>query len=111
MSWQIKQDGATHWVVLDSEMCIQNAAEFYQAVLPLAGSGKAVRIDAKAAKSVHTSIMQILYALSRTVGDFGVTGASEEFRLAETRVGLFFSRSEEKETPGNGAGNAAVIYG
>ena len=106
MSWQIKQNGATDLVVLDSEMCIQNAAEFYQAVLPLAGSGKAVRIDAAAAKSVHTSILQILYALSQAVGDFGVTGASEEFRSAEVRAGLAFARSEETGSQGNAAGNA-----
>ena len=85
-------------MILESEMCIQNAAEFYQAVLPLAGSGKALRIDASAARLVHTSIMQVLYALSQAVSDFGVTGASEEFCSAERRVGLAFARSDVAET-------------
>ena len=91
MSWEIKQESAEvsglgspgdspgpsapngHVLVLGSELGIQNAADFHQAVLPLAGSGGAVRVDARAAKSVHTSIMQILYALSQAVPDFGVT--------------------------------------
>ena len=108
MSWQINQTARTDVIVLDREMSIQNAAEFYQAVLPLAGSGKAVRIDAAAAKAVHTSIMQILYALSQAVPDFGVTGASDEFRSAEVRVGLSFARKEEAGTRDNEAENSAV---
>ena len=111
MSWQINQNGATDTVVLDREMCIQNAAEFYQAVLPLAGSGKAVRIDAAATKSVHTAILQILYALSQAVGDFGVTGASAEFQLAEARVGLSFARSQAPATPGAAVETSRLIYG
>jgi anti-anti-sigma regulatory factor len=96
MSWTIKENGTADLLVLEGELCIQNAAEFYQAVLPLAGSGKAVRVDAIAAKSLHTSIMQTLYALSQAVGDFGVTDASEEFRAAEVRVGISFARKDER---------------
>jgi anti-anti-sigma regulatory factor len=111
MSWQINQNRISAEVVLESEMCIQNAAEFYQAILPLASAGKPVRINAAAVKSVHTSIMQILYALSQAVEDFGVTESSAEFRKAESRVGLSFARSKETGTEGNGTGEAAAIYG
>ena len=97
MSWQIKQEGDATVVVLDSEMGIQDAADFHQAVLPLAGIGGAVRVDAHAAKSVHTSIMQILYALSRAAPDFIVTEASEEFRATEARVGLSLARNAESK--------------
>ena len=100
MSWQIKQEGSTTVVVLDSEMGIQNAADFHQAVLPLAGKGGAMRVDAHAAKTVHTSIMQILYALSQAAPDFIVTNASEGFRAAEVRIGLTFARSGETKTAG-----------
>ena len=106
MSWQINQEGSANVVVLDSEMGIQNAADFHQAVLPLAGIGGAVRVDAKAAKSVHSSIMQILYALSQAVPDFGVTEASEDFRAAEARMGLSLARSKETAIPANPSGGA-----
>jgi len=101
MSIQIKQEGGAATVVLDSEMWILHAAEFHQAMLPLAGSGGAVRIDASAVKSIHSSTLQILYALSQTVPDFGVTEASEDFCAAEVRVGLTFARSEKTGTPVN----------
>ena len=92
MSWQIKTESGVTVVILDSEMGIQNAADFHQAVLPLAVSGVAVRVNAQAAKSVHTSIMQILYALSQAVADFGMTTASDDFRATETRVGFSLAR-------------------
>jgi hypothetical protein len=96
MSWQIKQEGSITVVVLDSEMGIQNAADFYHAVLPLAGIGATVQVDAQAAKSLHSSIMQILYALSQAVPDFTVTQASEAFRAMEVRVGFSLARSGKK---------------
>ena len=95
MSWQIKPEGSVTVVVLDSEMGIQNAADFYQAILPLAGIGGAVRVDAQAVKSLHSSIMQILYALAQAVPDFGVTQASEAFRAMEIRVGFSLPRNGE----------------
>ena len=102
MSWQIKPQGSATVVVLDSEMGIQNAADFYQAVLPLAGIGGAVQVDAQAVKSLHSSILQVLYALSQAVPDFGVTQASEAFRAMEVRVGFTLTRSGER--PKNPAG-------
>jgi DNA-binding NarL/FixJ family response regulator len=42
MSWQITQEGSANVVVLDGEMGIQDAANFHQAVLPLAGGDRAV---------------------------------------------------------------------
>jgi hypothetical protein len=99
MSWQIKQNGSTTTVVLDSEMGIQNAADFYHAILPLAGIGGSVRVDAQASKSIHTSIMQILYALSQAVPDFMVTNASAEFQAAEARVGLILARGGAPKGP------------
>jgi anti-anti-sigma regulatory factor len=101
MSIQIKQEGGATTVVLDSEMWILHAAEFHQAVLPLAAAGGAVRIDASAVKSIHSSTLQILYALSQSVPDFGVTEASEDFRAAEIRVGLAFARIEKTDNPAN----------
>ena len=95
MSWQITLDGSTNTVVLDGEMGIQDAANFHQAVLPLAGLDGAVRLDASAARTVHTSIMQILYALSQAVPDFGVAEASDDFRAAEARMGLSLARNPE----------------
>jgi anti-anti-sigma regulatory factor len=92
MSCQIKPDGDSTMVVLDSEMGIQNAAEFHQAVLPLAGIGGVVRVNASTVKSIHTSIMQILYALSQAVPDFGVTESSPDFRATEIRMGLSLAR-------------------
>ena len=104
MSWLIKQEGKTTIVVLDSVMGIHNAADFYQAVLPLAGISEPVRVDAHAATSVHTSIMQILYALSQAVPDFGVTEASEDFRAAEARVGFSLVRGADVGAPANQSG-------
>jgi anti-anti-sigma regulatory factor len=95
MSWQIKTESGVTVVTLDSEMGIQNAADFHQAVLPLAVSGAALRIDARAAKFAHTSIMQILYALSQAVPDFGVINASDDFRATETRVGFSLARTDQ----------------
>jgi hypothetical protein len=77
MSWQIKQEGGATVVVLDSEMGIQNAADFHQAVLPLAPSEGPCAWTPSAARSIHTSIMQILYALSQAVPDFIVTEGVE----------------------------------
>lgn len=99
MSWQIKLEGSVSVLVLDGETGIQSATEFHQAVLPLAVSGGPVRLDARAVKSVHTSIMQILYALSRAVPDFSVTEASEEFQSAEVHVGLSFDRDQVTPSP------------
>jgi|GEM_PF-2641220 len=107
MSWEIKLDGETDVVVLAGEMGIQSAAEFHQAVLPLAGSSRAVRLDAAAAKSVHTSILQILHALSQAVDDFAVTDASDEFRAAERRVGLYFARTGQTGDQVHGTGETA----
>ena len=104
MSWLIKKEGSTTIVVLESVMGIHNAADFYQAVLPLAGIGEAVRVDAHAATSVHTSIMQILYALSQAVPDFGVTEASEDFLAAEARVGFSLARGADAGATANQAG-------
>jgi len=98
MNWQIKSEGGATIVVLDSELGIQNAAEFHQAMLPLAVTGGAVRINAQAAKSVHTSIMQILYALSQAVPDFAVRDASEEFRTTEVRVGFSLAKDGQIKT-------------
>jgi hypothetical protein len=95
MSWQIKQAGSITVVVLGSEMGIQNAADFYQTVLPLAVTGGPVRINAQAVKSLHSSILQILYALSQAVPDFGVAQTSETFRAMEVRVGFSLPRSGE----------------
>jgi anti-anti-sigma regulatory factor len=111
MSWQIKHNGSTDVVVLGGEMCIQNAAEFHQTVIPLAGSGKALRIDAAACKSIHTSIMQILYALSRATLDFAVVNASDEFRSTEVRVGISFARSQEPATGLDGTEKEEAIRG
>jgi len=98
MSWQIKSEGGTTVVVLESELGIQDAAEFHQAVLPLAITGGAVRINAHAAKSIHTSIMQILYALSLAVPDFAVIDASKDFRAIEARVGFSLPGSDQFKT-------------
>jgi anti-anti-sigma regulatory factor len=97
MSWQIKTENGVTVVTLDSEMGIQNAAAFHQAVLPLAVSVAALRIDARAAKSVHTSIMQILYALSQAVPDFGVTNVSDDFRATEKRVGFSLAKCDRTQ--------------
>jgi hypothetical protein len=61
-------------------------------VLPLAGIGGVVRVNASAVKSIHTSIIQILYALSQAVPDFGVTEVSADFRATEVRMGLCLAR-------------------
>jgi anti-anti-sigma regulatory factor len=98
MSWQIKSEDGTAVVLLENELGIQNAAEFHQAVLPLAVTGGSVRVDARATKSVHTSIMQILHALSQAVPDFGVTDASEDFRATEARLGLSLARIDQLKT-------------
>ena len=97
MSWQIKTESGVIVVTLGSEMGIQNAADFLQTVLPLAVSGAALRIDAQGAKSVHTSIMQILYALSQAVPDLGVINASDDFRATEARVGFSLPRSDQTQ--------------
>lgn len=106
MSCAIEQGTHSSVVRLDSEMTIRNAAEFYQAVLPLAGFDGAVRIDASASKSIHTSIMQILHALSLAAHDFAVVDASAEFRAAEIRVGLTLIKTELPQTSNPTAGSA-----
>ena len=94
MNWQITQEDTISWVRLESAMSIRDAVDFHQAVLPLVKSGNSVRLDAGLAGCIHTSIMQILYALSKEAPDFGVTNASEDFRASEARFGLSFNRSE-----------------
>jgi hypothetical protein len=111
MSWQIIQEGMNHVVVLDNEMGILQATDFHQAVLPLAAIGGTVRVDASAAKSIHSSIMQILYALAQAVPDFGVARASDDFRAAEVRVGYSFARKENTGISGNPAEEAEVCHG
>ena len=98
MNWQIKSEGGATAVVLESEMGIQNAAEFHQAALTVAVTGGAVRINARAVKCVHTAIMQILYALSQAVPDFAVMDASEDFRATEARLGLSLAGSDQFKT-------------
>jgi anti-anti-sigma regulatory factor len=106
MSWQIKSEGGATMVLLENELGIQNAAEFHQAVLPLAVTGGSVRVDARTTKSIHTSIMQILHALSQAVPDFGVTDASEDFRATEARLGLSLARIDRLTTSINPSGPA-----
>jgi anti-anti-sigma regulatory factor len=101
MSWQIKSEGGATVVFLDSELGIQNAAEFHQAVLPLAATGGPVRINARACKTVHTAIMQILYALSQAMPDFAVIDASEEFRATGARVGFSLPGSDQLKSSVN----------
>jgi anti-anti-sigma regulatory factor len=98
MSWQIKSEGGTTVVLLESDLGIQNAGEFHQAMLPLIITGGAVRINAHAAKSIHTSIMQILYALSKAVPDFAVIAVSEDFRATEARIGFSLPGSNPVKT-------------
>jgi anti-anti-sigma regulatory factor len=97
VSWAIERDGRNSVVVLPAELTIQHAAEFYQAVLPLAGCDGAVRIDASASRSIHTAILQILHALAQAAPDFAVLTPSAEFRAAERRVG--FSLAKHPPTP------------
>ena len=104
MSWQIKQAGSAQVIALEGELGIQDAAAFHQAVLPLAALDGAVRVDAHAAKAIHTSVMQILYALSKAIPDFGVTETSDEFRATEARLGLCLVRGGESKTPASQAG-------
>ena len=78
MSGPMPPAGRVSVVVLEAEMMIQQAAEFYRTVLPLADCDG----------MVHTSIMQILYALAQAAPDFAVSGASPEFCAAEVRLGL-----------------------
>jgi anti-anti-sigma regulatory factor len=104
MSWQINKNENGIVLVLEGEIGIENAAEFHQAILPLAVTVGSLRVDAQAAKSVHSAIMQILYALSQAVPDFGVSDASEEFRAVEVRMGLCFSKSKAPGTPANSSG-------
>ena len=106
MRWQIKFEGGATVVLLGKDLGIRNAAEFHQAMLPLAVTGGAVSINAQAAKSVHTSIMQILHALSQAVPDFGVTDASEDFRAIEARLGLSLARVDQLKTSINPSGPA-----
>ena len=104
MSWKITKDGEATLVALESDLGIQDAASFHQAVLPFASSEGAVRLNASATKSIHTSIMQILYALSQAAPGFVVTAASEDFRATEARMGLFFVRTKEAQTLTNQSG-------
>ena len=99
MSWQIRQEESGSLFVLDGEMRIQDAVSIYEAALPLAFSASAVRVSALVTGPVHTSIMQILYTLSQSVSDFGVTEASEDFAKAEVGVGLFFARAKVRGAP------------
>lgn len=96
MNREIQSDGDATVIVLDTDMGIQNAADFHRAVLPLAVIGRPVRVNAVGVKSAHTSIMQILYALSQAVPDFGVIEPSEEFKMAEARLGHSFARDPSK---------------
>ena len=79
-------------IELEGDLSIQHASDFHQAILPLVTEGKPVRLNACQSGHLHTSILQILYVLSREIPDFKVLEASEEFCLSETRVGFFFSR-------------------
>lgn len=109
MNWHIEQGNGASVVVIDREMGIQDAPAFYDAVLLVAISSVSVRLDAGAAKAVHTSIMQILYSLSRAVPDFRVTAASADFKRAEIRVGCLFARSRNIAIPSTAsAGDEAV---
>ena len=99
MSCEIHTVGTVSVVVLEAEMGIPQAAAFHQAVVPLAASGATVRVDARAVRSVHSSIMQILHALSRAVPEFGIADASDEFRAAEARGGLTFARGHIPVAP------------
>ncbi len=86
-------------VVIDREMGIQDAAAFYESVLAVAVNRSDVELDAGAAKSVHSSIMQILYALSQAVPAFRVTAASADFLAAEVRVGFSLARNKTAAVP------------
>jgi hypothetical protein len=55
--------------------------------------------------------MQILYALSQAVPDFGVLGSSADFQAAEARVGLTFARSKTTATSVDPSGEAGVRRG
>lgn len=99
MNWHIKQVSGTTVVVIDRELGIQDAAAFYEAVLGVAVTRSDVEVDAGAAKSVHSSIMQILYALSQAVSAFRVTAASADFLAAEVRVGFSLARNAASAIP------------
>ncbi len=99
MNWHIKQVSGTTVVVIDREMGIQDAAAFYEAILAIAVTRGDIELDAGAAKSVHSSIMQILFALSQAVSAFRVTAASADFLAAELRVGFSLARNTTAAIP------------
>jgi len=101
MNWHIKQVSGATVVVIDRELGIQDAAAFYDAVLAVAVARSDVELDAGAAKSVHSSIMQILHALSQAVSAFRVTAASADFLAAEVRVGFSLVRNATSAVPSN----------
>jgi hypothetical protein len=108
MNWHINHESDATVVVLDRAMGIQDAAAFYDAVLAVAVTGGDVRLDAGAAKSVHSSIMQILYALSQAVAVFRVTAASADFLAAEIRVGFSLVRHKPAALASNAPAGVEV---
>ncbi len=72
MSWNIQKHNEGAVVTLEGEIGIHSASDFYKEILALASMGGSVGINAVSAGCLHTSIMQILYSLSKAVPEFGV---------------------------------------
>ena len=88
MSFEIKRESAENRIILGEEVSIAEARDFHSAVLSLALEAIPLVVDASAVRTIHTSILQVLYALKVTSNQFVIHGASVDFTTALERLGL-----------------------
>jgi len=88
MSFEIKTEPSQNIIILGQEVSIAEARDFHAAVLALALDAKPLAIDARAAQTIHTSILQILYSLKLGASQISFHGASAPFTASLERLGL-----------------------
>ena len=98
MSWEIQQSEGCVVVMLGENLSIQDASAFHEALLGHIKDVQHVKINAAKVKELHTSIFQVLTALSKSVQEFELVEAGEKFCEIEKRMGYKLARKCKQAT-------------
>jgi anti-anti-sigma regulatory factor len=95
VNWEIQQGQGFVLVTLGELLGIQDASNFHEALLGQIKNVQYIKINASKVKELHTSILQILASLSKSVRQFELIEASDRFCEIERRFGYTLARNVE----------------
>ena len=96
MNWDIQQGKGFVLIKLGESLGIQEAAAFHEALLDQMKHVQHIKMNVSIVKELHTSILQILASLSKSVRRFELLEVSERFCEIERRFGYTLARDVEQ---------------